>query len=43
VLAIKKQTMTERSMERGIVAPAWAAITGSVNTTLMAGAMWVIP
>jgi len=40
---MKKQTMTERSKERGIVAPAWAAITGKVNTTLMAGAICVMP
>jgi hypothetical protein len=30
--------MTERSKEREMVAPAWAAITGKVNTTLIAGA-----
>ena len=43
MFAIKKQTIVARSKEMGMVAPAANAITGRVNTILMAGAMWVMP
>src|SRR5579871_35268 len=43
VLPIKKHTMVVRKKETGISGPALAAMMGKVNTTLVAGAMWVMP
>ena len=43
VFAIKKHTIVASSNEIGMSGPAWRAISGNVNTMLVAGAMWVMP
>jgi len=40
---MKKQTIVVRKNEIGVAGPALAAMIGKVKTTLVAGAMWVMP
>jgi len=43
VFAMKKHTIVVRKNEIGMAGPALSAMTGNVKTTLIEGAIWVMP